>query len=228
MKGLVHRTFIGALIIATLACASSEARAQGYIIDAFSPRIYVGAQLSYNHILNGSIFFAESIDTTDHPSTNLTRPGLGWSLYIGLRFSPWLAAEIAWDALYHNSAEDAHYRYAMIDGVRGALKIHFPTGYNIEPFIRLGVGYYFYGDQFEADESGVGYSAGLGVNYQLIDALELELLVLYRAWYFRGIEWPSEGDHRCDGGGYCPFGDQYVHSVNVAVAFHWNAWLFGW
>ncbi len=234
MNRTQQRVVLAAAVFVVLASTASDARAQAYYGDVgFSPRLYVGAQVGYNHILNGSMYFANGgedgvVVPSDDAFVHLTQSGFNWSLYAGLRFSPYIAAEIAWDALYHPSAEEGFYNYAMIDGIRAALRIHFPTGYNVEPFLRIGLGWYFYGDEFEADENGLGYSVGIGANYQLGQALELELLLLYRAWYFAGMELGGDdGDFRC-GGGYCPFGDEYIHSVNISVGFHWNSWIFAW
>jgi len=231
MTMTIHRLGLATVLFVAVVATSVEARAQtGWTVSNAAPRLYFGGQVGYNHILNGSMFFAEEGADgvpADGQRVHLTRSGFGWSLYVGIRFSPWIGAEIAWDALYHPSAESSTCNYAMIDGVRGALRIHVPTGYNLEPFLRIGVGWYFYGDEFQADEKGLGYSLGIGANYQIASWMELELLVLYRAWYFRGMELSSDGSSRC-GGGYCPFGDEYVHAVNVSVGFHWNAWIFGW
>lgn len=231
MTVTVHRMVLATILFASLSLTSFEARGQGALdMSRFSPSLYFGGQLGYDHILNGSMFFAEEgVDgvPADVQRVHLTRSGFGWSLYLGIRFSPWIAAEIAWDALYHPSAESSTCNYAMIDGVRGALRVHMPRGYNLEPFIRLGLGWYFYGDEFQGDEKGLGYSLGVGANYQIAHRLELELMLLYRAYYFRGMQPTSDGSARC-GGGYCPFGDEYIHSVNVSVGVHWNAWIFGW
>jgi hypothetical protein len=233
MKVTFRRLMLAGAVFAALSVASTEAQAQNYLVgQGFQPRLFLGAQVGYNHLLNGSDPGFATLEgggaTEAYRNVHLTRSGFDWSVYLGLRISPWIGIEVAWDALYHPSAEEGGYNYAMIDGVRAALRVHFPTGWNIEPYLRAGVGWYFYGDEFEADENGLGFSLGAGVNYQLSRALEIELLVLYRAWYFSGMEWGGEdGDFRCDGG-YCPFGDEYVHSVNVAVGFHWNSWIFMW
>lgn len=232
MTVTMRRVVLTSAVFAALMLSSNMAQAQSYLVGpSFAPRLFLGAQLGYNHVFNDSMFFTEGTEAgvpDDGARVHMTQSGFNWSVYVGLRISPWIGLEVAWDALYHPSAEEGYYNYAMIDGVRAALRVHFPTGYNIEPYLRLGVGWYFYGDEFEADENGLGYSLGVGVNYQLTHFLELELLVLYRAWYFRGMELGGDdGDYRC-GGGYCPFGDEYVHSVNVAVGFHWNSWIFAW
>lgn len=227
----IHRIGLATILVAAISLSSTDAAAQGYWPDAsFSPRLYLGGQLGYNHILTGSMFFSEEgLEgvPADGQRVHLTRSGFGWSLYLGLRFSPYVAAEIAWDALYHPSVESSTCNYAIIEGVRGAVRVHFPRGYNLEPFLRLGLGWYFYGDEFQADEDGLGYSLGLGANYQIAHWMELEMMLLYRAFYFKGMKIASDGSARC-GGGYCPFGDQYIHSVNLTVGFHWNAWIFGW
>jgi len=121
------------------------------------------------------------------------------------------------------------YNYAVIDGLRAAARVYFPTGFNIFPFLRLGLGYYFYGDEFQVDTHGVGFAAGIGATYQFHQLLEMDLLLQYRAWYFEGIQDPTtHSPIDCDSGRYCPFGDQYVHSINVAVELRWNSWLFAW
>lgn len=225
-----RRIGLAVVVFSAIASTSMEARAQTWLASGFVPRLYLGGEVGYNHILNGSMFFAEEGAEgvpADGERVHLTQSGFGWSVYLGLRFSPWVGLEVAWDALYHPSAEASTCNYAVIDGVRAALRIHIPTGYNLEPFARIDLGWFWYGDEFQADEDGLGYALGIGANYQISSFAEMELLVLYRAWYFKGISLASDGDVRC-GGGYCPFGEEYVHSVNVSVGFHWNAWLFAW
>jgi len=230
MKRSLHRAVLTAAVFGILATAATSARAQGMVAYEFQPRLYLGLGVGYNYLFNDSLYFGD-YDEADarvrtHPGN---QSGFNWSIYAGVRFNEWVSAELGWDALYHSSAEGGTYNYAVIDGIRGAARIYFPTGYNVMPFIRLGVGYYFYGDEFAVDTQGVGFSGGLGVTYQFHNLLEMDLLVLYRAWYFEGIESPLEGSPiDCESGRYCPFGDDYMHSINIQLDFRWNSWLFAW
>lgn len=230
MRRSVHRLAAAAVVLAALTTVGATARAQGIMAYEFRPRLYLGVGLGYNHLFNDSLYFGR--DGAADPRVDIhpgSQSGFDWSLYVGLRFSEWISAELGWDAVYHPSAESGSYNYAVIDGIRAAARVYFPTGLNIMPFLRGGLGYYFYGDQFEVDTHGVGFSVGGGVTYQLNHIVEVDLTLLYRAWYFQGIEDPTSGSPvECSSGRFCPFGDEYMHSLNVELEFRWNSWLFAW
>jgi hypothetical protein len=232
MRRSIHRALVAAAVLAALGTAGTSARAQGAFAPyAFQPRLFVGVGLGYNYLFNNSLYFCAEGAVCDprvgtHPGS---QSGFDWSLFAGLRFSEWVSAEIGWDAFYHPSAESAEYNYAVIDGIRATGRIYFPTGYNLFPFLRLGIGYYFYGDEFEVDTHGVGFQGGIGATYQFHEMLEMDFTLLYQAWYFEGIEDPtSSSPIDCESGRFCPFGDDYMHSVNLQLEFRWNSWMFAW
>ncbi len=225
MMGPIKRIALASAVCAALACVATTAKAQGAM--EFSPRLYVGAGLGFNYLFNNSLSFGAHGAVSSDGSTLATQAGFGWNVAVGLRLSPWIGVELGWDGLYHPSAAEGSWNYAVIDGFRLTPKIHFPTGYNIEPYIRLSGGFYFYGDEFQVEQSGFGFDVGVGVTYMFNAVFEVDLLLLYRAWYFAGMEWNEE--LTCsDSRGYCPFGDEYMHSVNLAVEVRWNSWLFMW
>ncbi len=224
MRRSIHRAALAAVVFAALGTAASSARAQGaFGAYEFQPRFYVGAGLNFNYLFNNSEFGTTSSDT--HIAS---QAGLGWNLYAGVRFSEWIAADLSWDAVYHPS--DAEYNYALIEGLRLGGRIYFPTGYNLFPFLVLGIGYYFYGDEWEIDSQGVGFNGGAGLTYQFHEMLEMDFTIMYRAWYFDGLAPATSLDDAtsCESGRWCPFGDEYMHSINVQLDFRVNSWLFAW
>lgn len=223
MRRSIHRAALAAVVFAALATAASSARAQGAFSSyEFQPRLYVGAGLNFNYLFNNSQFYTDSSDTVIS-----SQAGFGWNLYAGVRFSEWIAVDLNWDAVYHPSEDEV---YALIEGIRLGGRIYFPTGYNLFPFLVLGVGYYFYGDEWEIDSQGVGFNGGAGLTYQFHELMEMDFTIMYRAWYFDGLQPASSLDDAtdCESGRWCPFGDEYMHSINVQLDFRFNSWLFAW
>lgn len=208
----MKKTLVFIILMVFLFSASTKAQViknkeEGEYISS----IYLGLGVGGNWLLKGSSL---KPGENTQGSVSMTSIGVSWDLFIGVRFLPYLALEAGWVGMYHPSQEAGTLDYAVLEGVRGGGRIYIPTGLILEPFVKFGVGFYGYGDEWEFDIFGFGFDLGPGISLEVTTNFGLELFVNYNGWYFGG-------GGECNSGG-CPTTD-YVHSVNFVLNF-----LFVW
>jgi hypothetical protein len=178
---------------------------------------FIGLGFGYHYVFN-DLYFGQG--QNDPSATLIDQDGFGWTLFGGVRLHPFLSLELGWDVLYHNTVQDRYHEYSILDGVRVAARVYVPNRSPVEPFIRAGTGFYWYGHEWHAERYAFGFSAGGGLSGRTASGLGLEAFLLYRGWVFNGFDDPSCGTS------FCPYGEVYIHSINVIGGITWSAGSF--
>jgi hypothetical protein len=108
--------------------------------------------------------------------------GGGVILFGGIRPHPLFALDLSWDFFLHTRSEV--YSHATIQSFRLDLKLYVYPGLNLEPYVQLGGGLYWFGDEYSWTRGGGGFQAGGGFDVVWLPGFSTGLLVLYRGVYF--------------------------------------------
>ena len=158
---------------------------------------YIGAQLT------GLIVVAQ---VTDYETGYLGHGG-GGGIFGGVRFNPWLAIELNWNATYHDERFDAGSSTVIVldsiylMSITADAKIHIPTWGPIEPFIQAGIGFAYIGANYDdcigCDSifaSGPAFNLGGGVDIWLGPHISVGGRMLYKGLYFNEDEFGRRSD----------------------------------
>ena len=109
----------------------------------------------------------------------------------------WRPSEVVYlGGTYEMTKQDPNqlYRLGILQQVRLEWRRYFPLGLESAPFVLLGGGVHGYGNEWAIDTWGPDVSAGGGLEIELGGPV-LDLLLAYRAMYFRGWEDTSGTPH---------------------------------
>lgn len=108
--------------------------------------------------------------------------GYGFDLTIGWRMSRWWAVDVGWTMTFHEASAGQRIETAQLSAATVDAKLYvFPNRSRFEPYIKLGLGAYVLNrDQFTDPLSGIGFQAGVGLDYRLTRMLSIGAWGMYR------------------------------------------------
>lgn len=175
-----------ALLLGAAAPASARSyyshgrgRGYGYVSSGSSPgQFYLGISGVGTGVLK------------QHGGVEYMASGGGMSIWAGLRLGAPLALELNYTGSFHNPATaceiGTYYdicsaNYLVLDILSADLKLHLPTGSNLDPFLQAGILMAWIGREgFAPDATGAGFDLGGGVNLWFNPWWTVGLRGLYR------------------------------------------------